>query len=124
MSHENIDVIRTIYRAFNARRLEQILPLCHEDVEWHQVGPFPESNVYRGRDQLGRLFAMFIDTFEDFRFDIDRLLDSGDHVAVIGTARASGVSGLTLDAGFVHICRLRDGLIEWGYDCAGPERSF
>ena len=125
MSQENVDTIRTIYKAFNERRLEDIMPLCHEDVEWHQVGPFPDSNIYRGREQLGSLFGMFLDTFEDFRFDIDKLLDSGDHVVVIGSAHGTGgASGLELDTGFVHVCRLREGLVVWGYDCAGPERSF
>jgi hypothetical protein len=55
VTQENVDTIRTIYRAFNERRLER---------------------------------------------------------------------GLELDTGFVHVCRLRDGLVVWGYDCAGPERSF
>jgi uncharacterized protein len=124
MPHDNVEIIRGIYRAFNERRLEDIMPWCDEDVEWHQVGPFPDAQVYRGRDQLGALFGMFLETFDDFQFDVDRLLDSGDHVAVIGTARGHGASGLDLETGFVHLCRLRDGKVVWGYDCAGPPRSF
>ena len=124
MAPSNVDIIRNIYRAFNDRRLEDIMPWCAEDVEWHQVGPFPEAQIYRGRDELGRLFGMFLDTFEDFRFDVERLLDSGDHVAVIGTARAHGASGLDLETDFVHVCRLRDGKVVWGYDCAGVSRNL
>src|SRR5215210_4061478 len=111
MSQENVDVIRAIYRAFNERRVVDIMPRCDENVEWHQVGPFPDANIYRGRDQLGSLFSMFLDTFEDFRFDVEKLLDSGDHVVVIGTAHGSGSSGLELHTPFVHICRLENELV-------------
>jgi hypothetical protein len=32
--------------------------------------------------------------------------------------------GLDLETGFVHLCRLQDGKVIWGYDGAGPPRSF
>lgn len=92
MAPSNVDIIRNIYRAFNERQLDDIMPWCAED--------------------------------EDFRFDVERLLDSGDHVAVIGTARAHGASGLDLETDFVHVCRLRDGKVVWGYDCAGVSRNL
>ena len=128
MPHDNVDIIRGIYRAFNERRLEDIMPWCDEAVEWHQVGPFPTPRCSAAASSWARcsasLFGMFLETFDDFRFDVDRLLDSGDHVAVIGTARGHGASGLDLETGFVHLCRLRDGKVVWGYDCVGPPRSF
>jgi uncharacterized protein len=123
VSAENLDRVRRIYKAFSAREWDAGFEMVDPEVEWHQVGPFPDSNVYRGKAELkGRLIDGFLMTFEDFDFAIDELVDSGEHVAAIGTARGRGASGLQFALRFVHLWRFRDGKVVWVYDCAGESR--
>ena len=46
---ENVDKVRRIYEAFGAREWDAGFTLVAEDLEWHQVGPFPDAKVYRGQ---------------------------------------------------------------------------
>ena len=120
MSAENVDKIRRIYEAFSAREWDAGFALLDPEVEWHQVGPFPDSMDYRGKaDVKERLIDQYLMAFEDFDFDLDELLDSGEHVAAVGTARGRGGSGLEFALRFVHLWRFRDGKVVWVYDCAG-----
>ena len=112
--------MRRIYDAFGAREWDAGFALASEDLEWHQVGPFPDSNVFRGKNDLKeRLIDGFLMAFEDFDFDVDELIDSGEHVAAIGTARGRGGSGLEFALRFCHLWRFHDGKVVWVYDCAG-----
>ena len=60
--------------------------------------------------------------FDDFRFEVDELIDSGEHVVAVGTARGSGASGLHFALRFAHLWRFRDDKVVWVYDCAGEAR--
>jgi uncharacterized protein len=105
---------------FSERDWDIGFAMLDPEVEWHQVGPFPDSNVYRGKAEIKeRLIDGFLMAFDNFDFDVDELIDSGEHVAAIGTARGRGGSGLDFALRFCHLWRFRDGRIVWVYDCAG-----
>ena len=121
MSAENVDKVRRIYEAFGTREWDTGVAMLDPDVEWHQVGPFPDSMDYSGKAEVKeRLIDQFLMAFEDF--DIDELVDSGEHAAAIGTARGHGRSGLQFAMRFVHLWRFRAGKVVWVYDCAGESR--
>jgi uncharacterized protein len=120
VSAENVERVRRIYEHFSAREWDAGFALADNDIEWNQVGPFPDANVYRGKRELKeRLIDGFLMAFEDFHFDLDELIDSGEHVAAVGTARGQGGSGLQFALRFLHLWRFRDGKVVWVYDCAG-----
>jgi uncharacterized protein len=123
VSTENVDKIRLIYASFSARDWDTGFELLDPEVEWHQVGPFPDSNDYYGKAEVKeKLIDGFLMAFEDFDFAIDELLDSGEHVAVVGTAHGRGASGLEFSLRFVHLWRFRNDKVVWVYDCAGESR--
>ena len=120
MPPDTLEKVRRIYALFSAREWDEGFALLHPDVEWHQVGPFPDSNLYRGKAEIKeRLIDGFLMAFDDFDFEVDELIDSGQHVAAIGTARGRGGSGLDFALRFCHLWRFQDGKVVWVYDCAG-----
>jgi len=84
-----------------------------------QGNPPPSLQSCQGTLQLERLIDGFLMAFENFNFDVDELIDSGEHVAAVGTAHGEGGSGLKFALRFLHLWRFRDGKVVWVYDCAG-----
>ena len=56
MSHQNIEIVRRLYEAMNARDSEAVAELAHRDAEW-----IPDSRVgekpIRGREKVIRFFS-------------------------------------------------------------------
>jgi ketosteroid isomerase-like protein len=53
MSQENVEVIRAIYAAWDARDLDALLELTDPDIEFRTSGYFPDFEpIYRGHQGL------------------------------------------------------------------------
>jgi ketosteroid isomerase-like protein len=92
-------------------------------VYYEQVGtPLDTSEVLRGRDQVRKSFAAYVEEFPDFRSEIDELIDGGEAVVCVqrwvGTGRASGIS---LELPEVVVLAVADGMITEGK--AYPDRA-
>jgi ketosteroid isomerase-like protein len=89
MSEEDITVIRDAIAAFNRGGVEAALEYVDPDVEW--VGPpdWLEERVYRGHDGVRKVASLWTDNFDDFRLDLERTIDAGDHVIALMHQRAT-----------------------------------
>ena len=103
-------VLRSAYRAFNARDIEAALELMHPEVDW--------PNAWEGgrvvghaavRDYWNRQFAAISSTVEPEGFTEEA--DGGITVDVHQVVRDAGTGELVSDSRVRHRYRLEDGLV-------------
>jgi ketosteroid isomerase-like protein len=86
MSQENLDLVRTrlniVVEAFNARGVDAALPHIHPELVWNAPPEWLESDVYRGREGLRELATSWGQNFDEYRLDLERVVDLGDGRAV------------------------------------------
>jgi uncharacterized protein len=83
---------------------DEKLEVCIPDV-------YPEGGqTFRGPQGLQRWTDTTREVWEEWRFDVERLLDAGDRVVVLVRVVArGGASGIDLDRRTAHIWTIEDG---------------
>jgi hypothetical protein len=108
--------ITRAYAAANRRDFELIL--ARNDPRRYEYRPSPDllppdmETVYRGHDGYRRFWRLWLDAFEDIRWDPEEILDFGDRVLV--TTRQSGrgsASGVAVSEPVFQLFTLRRGLV-------------
>jgi ketosteroid isomerase-like protein len=125
MSKENVEIVRRYYEVFsawlegywadpgpigNTPGSEEVVNRLHPDVEWDWL---LSPQIFRGRDQVLRAVADWIETMDDWRVELQELIDGrGDRVLAIVRVMARGKgSGVPVDQRSFTAITLRDGKI-------------
>jgi len=110
MSEENVEIVRQVFEIFMEGmergdygawfESEHVA----EDLEW--ITPGAGLGTYRGRAGFVEFMAFWIEDFEAWSFELERLIDAGDDRVVgwfhqTATGRASGVP-VELHPGLVY----------------------
>ncbi len=103
MSRENVEIVETIHRRWNAR--ESTRALVDEDLEYVNPPDAIETGTLRGRGALGKV----LEVYPDFRFDIERVVDAGEDVVVVGVVSATSPSGIPTEDRQVYVWTVKDG---------------
>jgi ketosteroid isomerase-like protein len=74
------EIVEALYEAFRRRDLTTIFGLLSPDVEIVQSDQLPWGGCYHGHEGARRFFAQ-LGSHIDSTVAIDRMIDSGDHVA-------------------------------------------
>jgi uncharacterized protein len=114
MSAANVEVVRRAIEAFSRGDLDAAAAeaVYAPDVEFHEDPKLLEPGVYRGREEIEAYFRQFLDSFEEYRFEIEELLDAGDRVVVFNRQWARGKgSGAEVEMRNAWVFTLRDGRI-------------
>jgi ketosteroid isomerase-like protein len=103
VSQENVEVVRCVVAALNARDLEGHLACCREDVELHLP---VVAGVYEGAEGIKRWFADLEDAGPDFHIDLRGVEAIGGNQVlafthVASTGRASGIA-LTMENAIIY----------------------
>ena len=109
----NTEIVQAIYEAFAVGDIPSVLAALDPDVEWIEpdLDSLPYQGVTKGVDQVARqVFAAIPATYERLAFTPERLLGSGDTVAVLGTGTAVGPGGEHRFR-FAHVVELRRGRV-------------
>src|SRR5437899_2767581 len=111
MSHENVEVVRRHYEAFNRGDLAAVFERIDPNAEWWDRADDPDATVHRGHEAITQHLAD-MDDLAELRIEPQEFIDTGDWVVVpvlvVGRGRASDVP---FEKREVHVSRLRDGLI-------------
>jgi ketosteroid isomerase-like protein len=111
MSQENVELVQTALAAWSRGDVDAVLELTHPDVEYRTSGAFPGlKTVYHGREGFARFTREFRDPWEEITFTPERLVDAGDHVAVLGRFEARGRDGIVVGKQLGFVFTLRDGV--------------
>src|SRR5437660_4705486 len=93
--------------------VEAALSLLDEDVEWDMSrSPFPDARVYCGVEGVGEWFEGLADAFGEVLYEVERVHEAGDSIAVQFHLSGRGPSsGIPVDYRFVPLLTFRGGKI-------------
>ncbi len=103
MSEQNVEVIRSIYRAWSSN--ESARELIDPGLEYVNPSYAVESGTRHDRGALREIRKIY----PDFRVEPERFVDSGEDVVVIGIARGTSASGLEAQWRQGYVWTVRDG---------------
>jgi ketosteroid isomerase-like protein len=110
MSRENVELVRALYDAYARGDAEAAFAHLHEDIEWSEPPDSPESGTLRGHEGVRRQITRWLGAWDEYRFEIDELIDVGDHVVASGHQYGRGRgSGVEVAEEHFHVWSLRRG---------------
>jgi ketosteroid isomerase-like protein len=111
VSEANVELIRRGYEAFNHGDADAVLEGFDPNIEWRVPDTFPDPDTYHGHDGVRKFWEMWRGAFDDFRVEIEELIDAGDMVVAMtrvhGRGKGSGAEVAT--PSFPHVWTVRDG---------------
>jgi ketosteroid isomerase-like protein len=115
MSEENVELAARFYEPATSKAellaaMPRTMKFCHPEVEWTAR---EEGAIYRGRDGVRKALERWLESFDDYRFEVQRIVDcGGDHVLVVGLEVARGaMSGAEVRSVNHELLTIRDGQI-------------
>jgi ketosteroid isomerase-like protein len=83
VSQENVRLSSDAIAALNRDGVDGFLAYCDPDVEWITPPDFLEDRVFNGHEGVRRAINLFGEQLEDFRVDMQRVVDVDDHRVVV-----------------------------------------
>ena len=114
MSQENVEIVRRVSDAFASGDADTLFALVAPEIEWDfsHVDTWLEEKIYRGYDGIGEFFGKWTEDWDDYRFEVEDLLDAGDRVVAIVRDEGRGKSsGIKLDRQHAEVWTIRDGKV-------------
>jgi ketosteroid isomerase-like protein len=115
MSRENVEIVRRMYDAWMAGDYETVFSTYAPDI---RLNPDPEAwwvgvdEDYLGHDGVRRYMRAVYEAFEDYRPEIEQIIDAGEGRVLTlavehGRGRGSGAEVQAMNT--AHLWTLRDG---------------
>jgi ketosteroid isomerase-like protein len=124
MAEQNIEVVRSLYRRFNAGDWEGAAQLAAANVVWVPDSRVGEEPV-RGRDRVIGFFRDRAEMFDEYTVQPERFEENeGQVVALIRVIGRGSASGARFDIRIGHVWVLRDGVIVRGEGYGDRDRAL
>jgi ketosteroid isomerase-like protein len=128
MSEENVEIVRSIFEAFNRRDWDAAFRDARPDVELTTPpGPQsgPNAGIYRGREECQRFWEELLTAFDAASAEPEEFLEWGDQVAVVvkGRMRPKG-SSAEIENRTGALWTIRDGMVVSTRVFAKPEEAL
>jgi ketosteroid isomerase-like protein len=111
MKHK--EVVEELYRCFRQQDVERFTQLCSPSIIWQQNSGFPGEGTHQGPTAvLNKVYKAFNIEWKRWSFVIERMLDAGDDIIVLGYfsgSKRDSDERFTLAAS--HIYSFRDGKV-------------
>jgi ketosteroid isomerase-like protein len=125
VSRKNAETIRSGFKLFNERRLEEWFLLFDPEAEWHTRRDEPDASIHRGSEGVRQLVEAWIESFPNLRVEPEEVLAFGDWVVGLTRLHGSGgASGIAVDDIYVFAYRLRDGRIVETHEYTSKAEAF
>ncbi len=118
MSQENVEVVRRVYEAVARRDADIVLSLYDPGVIWDatrgtHLGNLVGAGIYHGHEGLLDWNRQWSEAWEDPEWWTDELIDAGENVVAVVSARARGRTSGAVVEGFMGagVWTIRDGKI-------------
>ena len=108
---QNIHATQSLFAAFGAKDIPNILPHLDSEILIEFYGPpvIPYAGTYKGISQAESFFRTVLSSVEINQFDVEEIFGVGDKVAVTGHLNLRAMrTGRIIDSDFVHVITLRD----------------
>jgi ketosteroid isomerase-like protein len=102
--------LRIGYAAFNHGGIEAILESLDPKIHVRERETMPDAATYHGRTGVRTLFTTLLEAFDDVQYEIEEIIDRGDHTVVVllQSVRGRG-SGISMGARTVHVWEMHEG---------------
>ena len=115
MSQENVEIAARWYEVATSKTdlltaMSRTMSFCHPDVEWSA----PEvGRTYRGREGVKQRLEEWLESFGDYRYEIQRIIDCGGYEVLVGATEVGrgAKSGAEVRSTHYELLTFRDGLI-------------
>ena len=120
MSKENVEFVSGLYDASATMDQDQLLAalpemipqICHPEIEWVEDPQRADGRTYRGHDGVLESFKQWLEGFEEYGFEVERIVDCGDEVLVVAHEEGRGkASGAPVSARNYQVITVTDGKI-------------
>jgi uncharacterized protein len=110
MSEENVERVRQAYRLYEKTQ-QPDFDLLHREVAWHTARDLPDSDTYRGHEGVAEVYSEWIGSFEDFRVEVEEMIDGGADTVIVMTRLRGHFRGSAEEVNLIeaHVWRLLDG---------------
>jgi ketosteroid isomerase-like protein len=110
MSEENLEIVRRMYEEAKARP-EALFEFLDEEIEWDTSAlDMAGTAEGRGPETVRTFFRTWTGAFEEWEYEADELMETGDMVIARIRQRGRGkTSGVTVENTFWQVWTLRDG---------------
>ncbi|MEK6251884.1 MAG: nuclear transport factor 2 family protein [Actinomycetota bacterium] len=111
MSQENVELVRSGYRAFAEGNIETVLSLLDPDITLEEREPTLNTpSTYHGHQGLLDMVARVNEGLEDVKYAPERFVDVGDQVLVEVRRKGRGsLSGVPVERWQFHIWDIAEG---------------
>ena len=109
MSTENIDLVNRIYKAFENRDTPTFFSLLSHEIHVRQCSQVPWGGVFEGIDEA-KVFFGKVNTYLDSHVAMERIINGGDRIAVIGRAHGTIKDTGPFDVPIMHLWAFKDEL--------------
>jgi ketosteroid isomerase-like protein len=118
MPRRNLEIVQEMYERREGGDMH-VGEFVHPEIEFVRIGSeTPDfAGEWHGLEGLRRATVDYLNVWEDYRFEVDRMIDLGDRILVLETQTARGRrSGAVISQDVGALLTLRDGLIvRWEY---------
>lgn len=120
MSRENVEFLEGLFAgatAMDKHALLDALPdliaeTCDPDIEWVEDPRRADRRVYRGHQGVSESWERWLENFDDYGVEIERMVDCGEKVFVVAREEGRGrASGATIAQRIYSVYSFRDGKI-------------
>jgi ketosteroid isomerase-like protein len=114
VSQQNVEIVRRVSDAFASGDADTLFALVAPEIEWDfsHVDTWLEEKIYRGYDGIGEFFGKWTEEWDDYRFEVQDILDAGDRVVAIVRDEGRGKSsGIKLERQHAEVWTIRDGKV-------------
>jgi ketosteroid isomerase-like protein len=115
MSRENVEIVGSVFEAWNDGSLEDVLPFAAEGIEWVEVEGLPgiEGGDFRGKARVRSMLESLLDTWEHYRLEPEDVRAVGDDrvIAVLREVGRGRLSGAPAESRWGYVVTVRDGKV-------------
>jgi ketosteroid isomerase-like protein len=120
MSQENVAFVEGLFNGLpemDKQALLDALPefiaqACDPEIEWVEDPRRADRRVYRGHDGVRESWERWLENFEEYGAELERIVDCDDKVLVVLREEGRGrLSGASISQRNYAVCTFRDGKV-------------
>jgi ketosteroid isomerase-like protein len=106
MASPRVERLEQTYVAINSGDLHEALTIADPAIVWQTPMAFPGAPRFHSRDEVIAYFTAVLRSIEEFRVDVERYDERGNHVLVVQNQFMRGAeSGIGMERRMAHLWR-------------------
>jgi ketosteroid isomerase-like protein len=98
MSQENVEFVKALFAAGSDMDKEALLSAlpdligqtCDPEIEWVEDPQRADGRVYRGHEGVRESWERWLENFDEWGFEVERISDHGNRVLVVAVEHGRG----------------------------------